>query len=464
MGHTAYQVRAWWPNQRSKKNMPLTIGKATNPFAGFSASAQAITIAGRNALIQSAQCLKDFTTRFVRFLPPSETQMCVYGDTGARSEHPIVLPSPHPASADSIMCSTSVRGFYAVALQQFGLAVINDGVLKVVEQHSEAAAAHFNKRYEVRKGMFSKLEHEICLTRCVFTSRKMYLSINQQVGMSIPEIENVPPRELLVSIRQFEERVNALCPLEKIRGYVGIKRSTERYLASTQLCLLKLLCIGETDLAFEYLWQVMKALAYQRFPLFSLSHNVRRKKKEYDSGKLSVVLQNWREYLPIGGTLSMVMISTKSRPRKVKQASDSLVPVSIALARRYQPDTAYYVDKLVKTVKKSCKGVLTEEQVAQRLCSSQKQAAMSVMCSTVEKKAVPANSVAKFFSAVQSPHKTRCVVCFNTCAKVGDRLCSIRCKAYDPQAHNAGKECESVSCHIYQKRAQNAVVQGGFHV
>lgn len=394
------------------------------------------------------------------------------------------------------MCSTSVRGFYAVALQQFGLDVLNDGVLQAVESHSEAAAAKFNKRYEVRKGMFSKLEHEICLTRCVFTSRKMYLSINQQVGMSIPTIENVPPRELLVCIRRFEERVDNLCPLEKIRGYVGIKRSTERYLATTQLCLLKLLCIGETDLAFDYLWQVMKALAYQRFPLFTLSHNVRRKKKEYDSGKLSVVLQNWRQYLPIGGTLPMVMISTMSRPRRLKQASDSLVPVSVALAKRWQPDTAYYVDKLLKTVKKSCKGVLTEEQVTHRLYSAQKQAAMTVMCSTMQKKAVPEHSVAKFFSAVQSPRKMRCVVCFNTCAKVGDRLCSVHggaqeaatrqairrqlqevqedeqkllgtcfmCvtgrKDYNPNAPTAGKDCESVSCHIYQKRAQNAVMRG----
>lgn len=394
------------------------------------------------------------------------------------------------------MCSTSVRGFYAVALQKFGLPVLNEGVLKVVERHSEAAAAKFNQRYEVRKGMFSKLEHEICLTRCVFTTRKMYLSVNQQIGMDIPSIESVPPRELLLSIRQFEERVDRLCPLEKIRGYVGIKRSTERYLATTQLCLLKLLCIGETDLAFQYLWQVMKALAYQRYPLFSLSHNVRRKRKEYDTGKLCVVLQNWRQYLPIGGTLPMVMISTMSRPRKVKQASDSLVPVSYALAHKYQPDTGYYVDKLLKTVKKSCKGVLTEDEVTQRLYSAQKQAAMSVMCSTVEKKAVPAHSVAKFFTPVQSPRKTRCVVCFNTCTKIGDKLCSVHggdqeattrqairkqlqdvreeeekmlatcymCvtgrKDYDPHAPNAGKDCESVSCHIYQKRAQNAVVQG----
>lgn len=451
---------------------------ATNPFDGFASSAQAITIAGQNALLQSAVTLKDFTSTYVRFKPPSEHQTCVYGDT------------------DSIMCSTEVCGYLALALHLYGLDACS-AVVDSVEKFSHKAAAYFNRRYEVRKGQASKLEHEICLLFSIFTTRKMYLSVILKKDAVVPTIDaSVPPRELLFTLRQFEKRVNDICAINKIRGYIGIKRSTERYISSTQLTLLKLLCIDERELAFTYLWVVLRALAYQRFPLFALAHNVRRKKKEYETGKLNVVLQNWRSLLPVGGTLSMVMISTLSRPRSKKQASDSLVPVSVALKQKWQPDTSYYIDKLLKTVVKTCVGIATEKEVLERVYSKAKQAALTVMASTVEKKAAPPGSVMNFFSKSSSAvRKPRCAICFNPCAAVGDVLCAIHggseeastrqhlrqqldaCREeekellegcytcvtgrpFDSSKPNPGLECESVACPVFQNRSTLNAAQG----
>jgi len=77
---------------RSSDTVSLADGvSATNPFAGFSASAQAITIAGQNALLQSAVTLKDFSSTYVRFQPPSDKQRCVYGDTGTVQSDCVIL-------------------------------------------------------------------------------------------------------------------------------------------------------------------------------------------------------------------------------------------------------------------------------------------------------------------------------------------------------------------------------------
>lgn len=469
---------------------------ATNPFDGFSSSAQAITIAGnvnsggarvhdkgagQNALLQSAEVLKDFSSSFVRFKPPSDTQMCVYGDT------------------DSIMCSTEVRGYLAVALHRYRLDACAQ-VIDSIERFSHKAAAFFNRRYEVRKSQASKLEHEICLLFSIFTTRKMYLSVILKKDAVVPTLNaNVPPRELLFTLREFEKGVNDICQINKIRGYIGIKRSTERYISTTQLTLLKLLCIDEKELAWSYLWAVLRALAYQRFPLFALAHNVRRKKKEYETGKLNVVLSNWRSLLPVGGTLSMVMVSKLCRPRTKSQASDSLVPVSVALKKKYQPDTSYYIDKLLKTVVKTCVGIASEKDVMQRVYSAQKRSALTVMASTVEKSAAPPGSVMTFFSKSSSAvRKPRCAVCFNLCAAVGDVLCSVHggeqeavtrqhlrqrlnaCREEEKQLlkgcytcvtgrkyqegqPNPGIECESVACPVFQNRSTLGAAQGTFY-
>jgi len=166
---------------------------ATNPFENFASSAQAITIAGQNALLQSAVTLKDFSSKHVRFKPPSEQQTCVYGDT------------------DSIMCSTEVRGYLALALHRYGLDACNE-VVESIEKFSHTAAAYFNRRYQVRPAQASKLEHEICLLFSIFTTRKMYLSVILKKNAVVPSIDaHVPPRELLFSLRQFEQRVNDIC-------------------------------------------------------------------------------------------------------------------------------------------------------------------------------------------------------------------------------------------------------------
>lgn len=394
------------------------------------------------------------------------------------------------------MCSTEVSGYLALALHRFGLDVCTD-VIHAVERFSHTAAAFFNRRYEVRKGQASKLEHEICLLFSIFTKPKMYLSVILKRDAVLPSIDcNVPPRELLFTLREFEKGVNAACSINKIRGYIGIKRSTERYISTTQLTLLKLLCVDEQELAWNYLWAVLRALSYQRYPLFALAHNVRRKKKQYDTGKLSVVLSNWRSLLPVGGTLSMVQISTLSRPRTKRQASDSLVPVSIALKKQWQPDTAYYIDKLLKTVVKTCVGIATEAQIMERVYSKPKRAALAVMASTVEKKAAPVGSVMNFFARSQSSvRKPRCAICFNPCANVGDVLCIVHggeaeastrqnlraqldaCKeeeaqllqgcytcvtgrAFDASKPNPGLACESVSCPVFQNRSTLSAAQG----